>query len=94
MQNSPKAPEPRWCSCRVPDVSRRQVLGGLTAASALALAGWPGSARAAAPGRSVTITVMGTSDLHSHAVDWDYYKDAEYTDAAATWSGWRACPAW
>lgn len=84
MQNpdrySPKAPEPRWCSCRVPDVSRRQVLGGLTAASALALAGWPGSAQAAPRGRSVTITVMGTSDLHSHAVDWDYYKDAEYTD--------------
>src|SRR3954449_4808434 len=40
-------PVPRWCSCRVPDeaaerpgVGRRQVLGGLTAAGALALAGW------------------------------------------------------
>ncbi|MFD0687932.1 bifunctional metallophosphatase/5'-nucleotidase [Actinomadura fibrosa] len=86
-------PSPRWCSCRVPDeeaaetsgVSRRQVLGGLTAAGALAAAGWPGSAEAAerAGGdRPVTITIMGTSDLHSNAVDWDYYKDAPYADSA------------
>lgn len=40
MQN----PQPRWCSCRVPDeIGRREVLGGLTAAGALALAGWPGT---------------------------------------------------
>jgi 2',3'-cyclic-nucleotide 2'-phosphodiesterase (5'-nucleotidase family) len=62
------------------------MLGGLTATSALALAGWPGSAEAATTGkghdRSVTITIMGTSDIHSHAVNWDYYKDAAYTDAA------------
>jgi 2',3'-cyclic-nucleotide 2'-phosphodiesterase (5'-nucleotidase family) len=86
-------PAPRWCSCRVPDgegpgVSRRQVIGGLTAASALALAGWPGSAEAATAGsgtdhdRSVTITIMGTSDIHSHAVNWDYYNDAPYKDKA------------
>ncbi|TYK47010.1 bifunctional metallophosphatase/5'-nucleotidase [Actinomadura decatromicini] len=72
--------QPRWCSCHVPDVSRRQVLGGLTAAGALALAGWPGQADAAPRGRTVTITVMGTSDLHSHALDWDYYTDAAYHD--------------
>jgi 2',3'-cyclic-nucleotide 2'-phosphodiesterase (5'-nucleotidase family) len=94
MQNTGGSlgPVPRWCSCRVPDeaaesagVSRRKVLGGLTAASALALAGWPGSAEAAtAKGAngSVTITVMGTSDIHSHAVDWDYYNDAAYRDSA------------
>ncbi|MGH3380922.1 MAG: bifunctional metallophosphatase/5'-nucleotidase [Actinoallomurus sp.] len=61
------------------------MLGGLTATSALALAGWPGSAEAAtAKGhdRSVTITIMGTSDIHSHAINWDYYKDAAYTDSA------------
>ena len=95
MENSRPGPSPRWCSCRVPDdvgqrggVSRRTMLGGLTAASALALAGWPGSAEAATAGTAgrgdgpVTITIMGTSDLHSHAVDWDYYKDAAYTDSA------------
>ncbi|WP_285583095.1 bifunctional metallophosphatase/5'-nucleotidase [Actinoallomurus iriomotensis] len=93
MENSRPGPAPRWCSCRIPDdaeqrrgVSRRQVLGGLTATSALALAGWPGAAEAATAGKgaknSVTITVMGTSDIHSHAVDWDYYKDAAYSDSA------------
>jgi 2',3'-cyclic-nucleotide 2'-phosphodiesterase/3'-nucleotidase len=69
-----------------PGVSRRQVLGGLTATSALALAGWPRSAEAATAGkgadRPVTITIMGTSDIHSHAVNWDYYRDAEYSDSA------------
>ncbi|WP_246492040.1 bifunctional metallophosphatase/5'-nucleotidase [Actinomadura alba] len=58
----------------------------MTAASALALAGWPRSAEAAtAPagaGHSVTITVMGTSDIHSNAVNWDYYQDAEFSDSA------------
>ncbi|GII55473.1 multifunctional 2',3'-cyclic-nucleotide 2'-phosphodiesterase/5'-nucleotidase/3'-nucleotidase [Planotetraspora thailandica] len=62
------------------------MLGGLTAASALALAGWPGSAEAATTakgaGHSVTITVMGTSDIHTHAVNWDYYQDAAYSDSA------------
>jgi 2',3'-cyclic-nucleotide 2'-phosphodiesterase/3'-nucleotidase len=61
------------------------VLGGLTAAGALALAGWPGVAEAAPDkgrDRSVTITVMGTSDIHSHAINWDYYQDAEYHDSA------------
>ncbi|GAA4487602.1 5'-nucleotidase C-terminal domain-containing protein [Actinoallomurus oryzae] len=62
------------------------MLGGLTATSALALAGWPGAAEAATAGKggkdSVTITIMGTSDIHSHAVDWDYYKDAAYSDSA------------
>lgn len=93
MKNSRPGPTPRWCSCRIPDdaeqrrgVSRRQVLGGLTATSALALAGWPGAAEAATAGKggkdSVTITIMGTSDIHSHAVDWDYYKDAAYSDSA------------
>ncbi|WP_222721515.1 5'-nucleotidase C-terminal domain-containing protein [Actinomadura sp. HBU206391] len=62
------------------------MLGGLTATSALALAGWPGSAEAATTakggGRSVTITVMGTSDIHSNVVNWDYYQDAEFSDSA------------
>ena len=57
------------------------MLVGISAAGALAAAGWPGAAHAAAGGRSVTITIMGTSDLHSNAVNWDYYKDAAYSDA-------------
>lgn len=88
------SPEPRWCSCAVPDdieqerrsgLSRRGFLTGATAATALAAAGWVArpEAASAAPGgvgKSVTITIMGTSDLHSNAVNWDYYQDAEYTD--------------
>ncbi|MFB9309371.1 2',3'-cyclic-nucleotide 2'-phosphodiesterase/3'-nucleotidase [Agromyces hippuratus] len=85
-------PTPRWCSCAVPDddaapersgLSRRNVLVGMSAAGALAAAGWPGAAQAAnaAPGaKAVTITIMGTSDLHANVVNWDYYKDAAFND--------------
>jgi 2',3'-cyclic-nucleotide 2'-phosphodiesterase/3'-nucleotidase len=90
------APEPRWCSCAVPDqveqdrrsgLSRRGFLTGISAASALAAAGWvaqPESASAApgGVGKSVTITIMGSSDIHSHALNWDYYTDTEYSDKA------------
>ncbi|WP_017568945.1 bifunctional metallophosphatase/5'-nucleotidase [Nocardiopsis halotolerans] len=60
-------------------ISRRGALGGLSAAGALALAGWPGTA-AASSSRDALITVMGTSDLHGHCLNWDYFKDAEYED--------------
>lgn len=68
-------------------VSRRGFLTGISAAGALAAAGWvaqPESASAAAGGvgKSVTITIVGSSDMHSHALNWDYYKDAEYSDKA------------
>ncbi|MBM7466553.1 2',3'-cyclic-nucleotide 2'-phosphodiesterase/3'-nucleotidase [Microbacterium esteraromaticum] len=66
-------------------LSRRGFLTGVTAASALAAAGWvaqPASASAAqgGEGKSVTITILGSSDIHSNALNWDYYKDAEFTD--------------
>ncbi|MFI6545806.1 bifunctional metallophosphatase/5'-nucleotidase [Streptomyces prunicolor] len=28
-----------------------------------------------------SLTVMGTTDLHGHVFNWDYFKDAEYADA-------------
>jgi 2',3'-cyclic-nucleotide 2'-phosphodiesterase/3'-nucleotidase len=28
-----------------------------------------------------SLTVMGTTDLHGHVFNWDYFKDAEYSDA-------------
>lgn len=95
---SPRNPEPtpRWCSCAIPDddvvpeasgLTRRNVLVGMSAASALAAAGWSatggaGAAHAAPGDKTVTITVMGTSDLHTNVVNWDYYKDATYSDSA------------
>jgi 2',3'-cyclic-nucleotide 2'-phosphodiesterase/3'-nucleotidase len=87
-------PTPRWCSCAVPDdadrpstISRRRVMLGATAGSVLAAAGWPGQASAASRDGSVTITVMGTSDLHANVVNWDYYKDATYSDSAGNTVG-------
>ncbi|NUT58880.1 MAG: twin-arginine translocation signal domain-containing protein, partial [Agromyces sp.] len=84
-------PSPRWCSCAAPDdevetttsgLSRRNLLVGASAAGVLAAAGWPGAAQAAPGDDSVTITIMGTSDLHANAVNWDYYKDAVYSDSS------------
>ncbi len=90
-------PTPRWCSCAVPDdelsrrsaPTRRGVVLGASAASVLAAAGWPSPAAAAPAARdgSVTITVMGTSDLHANVVNWDYYKDATYSDTAGNTVG-------
>src|SRR5215207_4478041 len=83
-------PTPRWCSCALPEddpsqtapgVTRRNVLIGMSAAGALAAAGWP-TAAVAADDKSVTITIMGTSDIHSNAVNWDYYTDAAFKDSA------------
>lgn len=71
-------------------ISRRGLITGASAAGVLAAAGWPGAAQAAQPdhggpggnGKNVTITIMGTSDIHSNAINWDYYKDAAFSDAA------------
>ena len=85
-------PTPRWCSCAVPDeevepatsgFTRRNVLIGASAATALAAAGWSAApATAATSGTTAKITIMGTSDLHANVVNWDYYKDATYIDSA------------
>ena len=64
-----------------PRITRRGVIGGLSVAGALSLAGWPGTA-AASTARDALITVMGTSDLHGYCLNWDYFKDAEYEDDA------------
>ncbi|WP_333741797.1 bifunctional metallophosphatase/5'-nucleotidase [Streptomyces sp. IBSBF 2806] len=54
------------------------------------------SAQAAAAGKPVkpvrepkryALTVMGTTDLHGHVFNWDYFKDAEYKDAAGNAQG-------
>ncbi|MFH9662627.1 bifunctional metallophosphatase/5'-nucleotidase [Streptomyces sp. NPDC017248] len=43
------------------------------------------AAGAGAPGhraKRYALTVMGTTDLHGHVFNWDYFKDAEYSDKA------------
>ena len=34
-----------------------------------------------------SLTVMGTTELHGHVFNWDYFKDAEYADAAGNAMG-------
>ncbi len=34
------------------------------------------------PPRTWTFSILGTTDLHSHVFDWDYYTDAAYADKA------------
>src|SRR5689334_20615988 len=59
----------------------------------VALAGAVGApaAQAAESGRKpvkrYSLTVMGTTDLHGHVFNWDYFKDAEYKDAAGNAQG-------
>ncbi|KUL41705.1 bifunctional metallophosphatase/5'-nucleotidase [Streptomyces regalis] len=39
------------------------------------------------PAKRYALTVMGTTDLHGHIFNWDYFKDAEYTDAKGNAQG-------
>ena len=39
------------------------------------------------PAKRYALTVMGTTDLHGHVFNWDYFKDAEYTDKAGNAQG-------
>ncbi|MEU6066524.1 MULTISPECIES: bifunctional metallophosphatase/5'-nucleotidase [Streptomyces] len=42
---------------------------------------------AARPAKRYSLTVMGTTDLHGHVFNWDYFKNAEYTDKAGNAQG-------
>jgi 2',3'-cyclic-nucleotide 2'-phosphodiesterase / 3'-nucleotidase len=65
---------------------RRTVLGGGAAAGVLAAAGFSATPayasdrRGQGRPRTARVTVMGTTDLHGSALNWDYFKDAEYDD--------------
>lgn len=68
--------------------SRRAVLTGATAAATLAAAGYaaPADAHPGRPGhgssRRARVTVLGTTDLHGNVYNWDYFKNAEFDNAA------------
>ncbi|MGP2437699.1 bifunctional metallophosphatase/5'-nucleotidase [Streptomyces sp. JW3] len=60
----------------------------------VALAGAAAPAAEAAPAgrggkkpKRYSFTVMGSTDLHGHVFNWDYFKDAEYTDSAGNAQG-------
>ncbi|WP_199238327.1 bifunctional metallophosphatase/5'-nucleotidase [Kribbella steppae] len=60
-------------------MTRRTVIGG---AAALAAAGFQTVPAYAGREKTVRLTVMGTTDLHGNVFNWDYFKNAEYDDAA------------
>ncbi|MFD7297056.1 bifunctional metallophosphatase/5'-nucleotidase [Streptomyces sp. NPDC059897] len=39
------------------------------------------------PKKRYAFTVMGTTDLHGHVFNWDYFKNADYSDAAGNAQG-------
>ncbi|MFD8305729.1 bifunctional metallophosphatase/5'-nucleotidase [Streptomyces sp. NPDC059690] len=57
-----------------------------SAAAAPAAQAAPG-ATAKKPAKRYALTVMGTTDLHGHVFNWDYFKDAEYSDKAGNAQG-------
>ncbi|GAB1330254.1 bifunctional metallophosphatase/5'-nucleotidase [Streptomyces sennicomposti] len=64
----------------------------LTGAAAAPAAQAAESAKGAAygpgkPPKRYALTVLGTTDLHGHVFNWDYFKDAEYADAAGNAQG-------
>ncbi|GAA3493501.1 5'-nucleotidase C-terminal domain-containing protein [Streptomyces prasinosporus] len=46
-----------------------------------------GTGRGRKPVKRHALTVMGTTDLHGHVFNWDYFKNAEYSDAAGNAQG-------
>ncbi len=68
--------------------SRRSVLAtGLTGGAALAASGFAapsygGEYNSQKPGNRVRLTVLGTTDLHGNVYNWDYFKNAEFDNAA------------
>ncbi|MGZ4471931.1 MAG: bifunctional metallophosphatase/5'-nucleotidase [Nocardioidaceae bacterium] len=64
--------------------SRRTVLTGAAALAAAGLVAEPGVAFAstATHKHRTRITVLGTTDTHGNALNWAYFKNAEYDDAA------------
>jgi 2',3'-cyclic-nucleotide 2'-phosphodiesterase/3'-nucleotidase len=67
---------------------KRSAATGAGVALAGAAAAPPAEAAPAARGpKRYALTVMGTTDLHGHVFNWDYFKDAEYADKAGNAQG-------
>ncbi|MFG2450339.1 bifunctional metallophosphatase/5'-nucleotidase [Streptomyces sp. NPDC048512] len=73
----------------VPPLNRREfVKKSAVTGAAVAVAGTVAAAPAQAvhrkppkPPRTWSFSILGTTDLHSHVFDWDYYTDAAYQDS-------------
>ena len=64
--------------------SRRTVLTGAAALAAVGYTAGPAAAGTTKGGAPwARLTVLGTTDLHGNVFNWDYFKNAEFTNAAA-----------
>ncbi|MDX3245616.1 bifunctional metallophosphatase/5'-nucleotidase [Streptomyces sp. ME18-1-4] len=74
-------------------LKKSAVTGAGVAVASAAAAPSAQAAEAKAPARPVrqpkryALTVLGTTDLHGHVFNWDYFKDSEYKDAAGNAQG-------
>jgi 2',3'-cyclic-nucleotide 2'-phosphodiesterase/3'-nucleotidase len=69
---------------------KRSAVTGAGVALAGAAAAPAAEAHAGPKGRKAkryALTVLGTTDLHGHVFNWDYFKDAEYVDGAGNAQG-------
>ncbi|RRR71847.1 bifunctional UDP-sugar hydrolase/5'-nucleotidase [Streptomyces sp. RP5T] len=63
---------------------KKSAVTGAAVAAAGTVAATPARAAEHEPAkrnRTWTFSILGTTDLHSHVFDWDYYKDAAYSDS-------------
>src|SRR6478672_11642430 len=76
-----------------PTPSRRSVLTGGAALAAVGFVADPALADARSGrldrhytkhSKHVRLTVLGTSDLHGHVYNWDYFKNAEFSNVSKT----------
>lgn len=63
-------------------MTRRTLIGGASALAAAGFTAVPAYAGGPGHGRTVRLSVMGTTDLHGNVFNWDYFKNAEYDDSA------------
>jgi 2',3'-cyclic-nucleotide 2'-phosphodiesterase/3'-nucleotidase len=55
--------------------------GAVAAPAAQAVEAAPGEGHGPTPKKTFSLRVLGTTDLHGHALNWDYFTNAEYDDA-------------
>src|SRR3954471_17422374 len=63
-------------------MTRRTLIGGASALAAAGFTAVPAYAGGPGPGRTVRLSVVGTTDLHGNVFNWDYFKNTEYDDSA------------
>ncbi|WP_141206108.1 bifunctional metallophosphatase/5'-nucleotidase [Streptomyces griseorubiginosus] len=77
----PVSPMNRRAFVKKSAVTGAAVAAAGTVAAAPAEASERGPAKPPRKNRTWTFSILGTTDLHSHVFDWDYYKDAAYSDS-------------